>query len=90
MCPVIARSNVPTRGASSIPCSRSSEAMSASVSQIGISMATVTLSLASMKFCNVSWRSLLLPTAGMINSAAAVAAFCFLLTMMRETSANSG
>lgn len=34
--------------------------MSPSVSQIGISIAAVTLSLISMNRCNVSWRSLLL------------------------------
>ena len=54
MWPVIDRSAAPTRGASSMPCCFSSAAMSLSVSQIGISIATVTLSLASMNRCSVS------------------------------------
>ena len=58
--------------------------MSSSVSQIGISIATVTLSLASMKRCSVSWRSLLLPTAGMMSAAVSVAAFSLRLMMMRK------
>lgn len=35
----------------------------------GTSIATVPLSFASMKFCNLSWRNLLLPTAGMMKAA---------------------
>ena len=64
--------------------------MSVSRSQIGISIATVTLSLQSMNRCSVSWRSLLLPTAGMMSAAVCVAAFCLRFTMMRETSAHAG
>lgn len=52
--------------------------MSAAVSQIGISTATVTLSLASMKRCSVSCRKRLSPTAGRTSAAARVAKFPFL------------
>ena len=39
---------------------------------------------------SVSWRSLLLPTAGMMSAAVSVAALRFLLTTIRETSAHTG
>ena len=90
MCPVTTRGALPADRPSAIPCWCSSAAMACSAGQIGISIATVTLSLASMNFCKVSWRSLLFPTAGMMRAAASVAAFCLRFTMMRETSANSG
>ena len=57
---------------------------------MGISIATVLESLASMKFCSVSWRSLLLPTAGMMSAAVAVAVFSLRLMMRRLISANAG
>ena len=55
--------------------------MSAAVSQIGISTATVTLSLASMKRCSVSCRKRLFPTAGITRAAARVAKFSFSTTI---------
>ena len=61
-----------------------------SVSQMGISIATVLESFASMKFCSVSCRSLLLPTAGMISAAVSVAVFSLRLMMRRLLSANAG
>jgi hypothetical protein len=88
--PVIARSASPSRRVSSIPCASSSNAMSSSVSQIGISIATVTQSLMGINRCSVSCRNLLLPTAGMMNAAVSVAPLCFEFTTMRETSANDG
>lgn len=90
MWPVMLRLPADGRGASSMRCCCSRAAMSASVSQIGISIATVTLSLASMNRCSVSCRSLLLPTAGMMSAAVCVAAFSFRLTMMRDASAQLG
>ena len=51
------------------------------VSQIGISTATVTLSLASMKRCSVSCRKRLSPTVGTISAAVRVAKFSFSTTM---------
>ena len=76
------------RGASSMPCCVSSAAMSVSRNQIGISIATVTLSFASMNRCSVSCRNLLLPTAGMMRAAVWVAALCFRLTTVRDASAH--
>ena len=43
-----------------------------------------------MKFCSVSCRSLLLPTAGMMSAAVSVAVFSLRLMMMRTGSANAG
>ena len=62
-------------------CCASSAAMSFSSNQIGISIATVTLSFASMKCWSVSCRILSLPTAGMMRAAVSVAAFCLRFTM---------
>ena len=61
-----------------------------SSSQIGISIAMVTLSLASMNRCRVSWRSLLLPTARMLRSAVCVAAFSLRFTIISDASAHGG
>lgn len=90
MWPVIARAVGPVRGASLMWYSASSAVISASSSQMGISTATVTLSLQSMNRWRVSCLSLLLPTAGMINSAVSVAALRLLLMTMRGAFAQGG
>src|SRR5260221_444668 len=51
----------------------SSAAISCSNSQMGTSTAIVVLSFASMKRCNLGWRSRLEPTAGMISAGVAMA-----------------
>ena len=76
--------------ASSMPYLVSRLAISSSVSQIGISTAIVLESFASMKFCSVSCRSLLAPTAGMTSEAVSVAVFSLRLMTMRLGSAKAG
>lgn len=77
-------------GTSSRPCFASSAVMSSSLSQIGTSTASVTLSFASMNCWRRSCRRRLSPTVGITSAAARVAAFSFRFTMMRPTSANVG
>ena len=88
MWPVMERGAPPA--ASSMPYLVSSWVISSSVSQMGISMATVLELFASMKFCSVSCRSLLVPTAGMISAAVSVAVFSLRLMTRRLVSANAG